>query len=204
MHYYGLITTLSQSRCSSPLFAQRKNSGRLRLLVDSRKVSQLLKNDYVNTNFAISNMSDAINYFAGNKLFRKLDCSNAYHCVQMADDVSVQLIAFNFASRTYAYKCLAQGLNKSVTGFNSFKRHYVDPCLASGNCTQSMDDNGNAVTNFEQLIPSLREIFICIRQSGLKLSLEKFEIATDTLKFLGNNISAEGISPEKSKITKFR
>ena len=32
MHYYGLITTLSQSRYSSPLFAQRKNSGRLRLL----------------------------------------------------------------------------------------------------------------------------------------------------------------------------
>ena len=27
IHYYGLITNLSQSRFSSPLFAQRKNSG---------------------------------------------------------------------------------------------------------------------------------------------------------------------------------
>ena len=203
MHYYGLITTLSQSRYSSPLFAQRKNSGRLRLLIDLRKVNHLLKNDYVNTNFPISNMSDAINYFAGKKLFTKLDCSQAYHCVQMADDVSVQLPAFNFASRTYAYKCLAQGLNKSVTGVSSSIRHYLDPCLASGNCTQFMDDIGNAVTNFEQLVPSLREIFTCIRQSGLKLSPENCEIATDTIKFLGNNISAEGISPEKSKITKF-
>ena len=61
-------------------------------------------------------MSDAINYFSGKKLFTKLDCSQAYHCVQMADDVSVQLLAFNFASRIYAYKCLAQGLNKSLTG----------------------------------------------------------------------------------------
>ena len=76
----------------------------------------------------------------------------------MADDVSVQLLAINFASRTYAYKCLAQGLNKSVTGFSSFIRHYLDPCLASGNCTQFMDDIGIAVTNFEQLVPSLREI----------------------------------------------
>ena len=65
-------------------------------------------------------MSDAINYFAGKKLFTKLDCSQAYHCVQMADDISVQLLAFNFALRTYAYKCLAQGLNRSVTGFSSF------------------------------------------------------------------------------------
>ena len=119
----------------------------------------------------------------------------------MADNVSVQLLAFNFASRTYAYKCLAQGLNKSVTGFSSFIRHYLDPCLASGNCTQFMDDIGNAVTNFEQLVPSLREIFICIRQSGIKLPPENWEIATDTMKFLGNNISAEGISP--AKITKF-
>ena len=80
MLYYGLITILSQARYSSPLFAQRKNSGRLRLLIDLRKVNHLLKNDYVNTNFPISNMSDAINHFAGKKLFTKLDCSQAYHC----------------------------------------------------------------------------------------------------------------------------
>ena len=73
-------------------------------------------------------MSDAINYFAGKKLFIKHDYSQAYHCVEMADDISVQLLAFNFASRTYAYKCLAQGLNKSVPGFTSFIRRYLDSC----------------------------------------------------------------------------
>ena len=104
----------------------------------------------------------------------------------MADDVSVQLLAFSFASKTYAYKCLAQVLKKSVTRFSSFIRHYLNPCLALGNCTQFMDDIGNAVTNFEQLIPTLRELFICIRQSGLKLSPEKCETAT--MKFLEKRI----------------
>ena len=165
MHYYKVITTLSQSRYSSPLFAQRKNSGRLRLLIDLRKGNQLLKNDYVNTNFPISNMSDAINYFAGKKLFTKIDCSQAYHCVQMADDVSVQLLAFNFASRTYAYKCFAQGLNKSVTGFSSFIRDHFDPCLASGNCTLSLVDIENTVTNFEQLVPFYEKyLFVHVNQ----------------------------------------
>ena len=43
MHYYGLglITTLSQSRYSSLVFEQRKNSGRLRLLINLRKVNCL-------------------------------------------------------------------------------------------------------------------------------------------------------------------
>ena len=141
MHYYGLITTLPQLRYSGPLFAQRKNSGRLRPLIDLRNVNHLLKNDYLNTIFPISNMSDPKN-FAAKKLFTKLGCSQAYHCVQMADDISVQLLAFNIASRTYEYKCLAQRLNKSVTGFGCFIRHYLDPSLASANCTKFMDDIG--------------------------------------------------------------
>ena len=90
MHYYGLITTLSHSKYSSPVFAQRKASGKLRILIDLRRINHLLRNDYINTNFPISNMSNASNHFAGKKLFTKLDCSQAYHCVQMADDLSVQ------------------------------------------------------------------------------------------------------------------
>ena len=98
----------SHSKYSSPLFAHRKSSGNLRMLIDRRRINHSLKNDYINSNFPISNMNDASNHFAGKSLFTKLDCSQAYQCVQMADDLSVQLLAFNFGSRTYAYKCLAQ------------------------------------------------------------------------------------------------
>ena len=200
MHYFGLITTLSQSKYSSPLFAHRKPSGKLRMLIDLRRINHSLKNDYLNANFPISNMTDASNHFAGKKLFTKLDCSQAYHCVQMADDISVQLLAFNFSSRTYAYKCLAQGLNKSVTGFSSFIRHYLDPCLAGDMCTQFMDDIGSAVHTFDELIPTLSKIFDCIQKSGLKLSPSKCEIGTEKMKFLGNIVTPAGVSPEEVKI----
>ena len=113
----------------------------------------------------------------------------------MADDVSMRLLAFNFASRTYAYKCFAQGINKSVTGFSCFIKHYLDPCLASGNCTQFMDDIGYTVTDFGQFVQSLREKFISLSLSGLKTSPKKYELATDTKKIPGNNICAEGILP---------
>ena len=76
----------------------------------------------------------------------------------MADDLSVQLLAFDFGSRTYAYKCLAQGLSKSVTGFSSFIRHYLDPCLAADLCTQFMDDIGSAVNSYQELIPTPKKI----------------------------------------------
>ena len=67
----------------------------------------------------------------------------------MGDDLSVQLLAFNFASRTFACNCLAQVSNKTVTGFISFVKHYLDPCLAAKVCTQFMDDIAAGVNNFE-------------------------------------------------------
>ena len=148
-------------------------------------------------------MTDATNHFAGKNLFCKLDCSQAYHCVQMADDLSVQLLAFNFASRTFAYNCLAQGLNKSVTGFSSFVKHYLDPCLAANVCTQFMDDIAAGVNNFDEMIPALRKIFDCLRESGLKLSAHKCEFGTAKIDHLGSTIPPKGISPESTEIENF-
>ena len=148
-------------------------------------------------------MTDATNYFAGKNLFCKLDCSQAYHCVQLADDLSVQLLAFNFASRTFAYNCLAQGFNKSVTGFSSFVKHYLDPCLAANICTQFMDDVAAGVNNFDEMIPALRKIFDCLRESGLKLSAHKCEFGTTKIDYSGSTFTPKGISPESAKVEKF-
>ena len=138
MQYYGIVTLLRISKYSSLIFAQRQLSGKLRILIDLRRINHLFRNDYNNNNFPISNMTDAVHHFAGKTLFTKLDCPQAYHCVQLADPLSVQLLSFNFASRTNAYTRLAQRLNKSVTGFSSFVRSYLDSCLAANLCTQIM------------------------------------------------------------------
>ena len=196
MHYFGLITTLSHSKYSSPLFAHRKPSGKLRMLIDLRRINHSIKTDYINSKFPISNMTDASNHFAGKSLLTKLDCSRAYHCVQMADDLSVQILAFNFRSQTYAYKCLAQGISKSVTGLSWFIRHYLDPCVAADLCTQFMDDIGSAVNNLQELTPTLQKIFECIRRSGLKLSPKNCEIRTQRMKFFSNT---KGNFPRESK-----
>ena len=97
MHYCGLITILSQSKFISPIIAHRKEAGKLRTLIDLRRVNNLFKIDYHRTNFPISNMTDATSQFAGKTLFTKLDCSQAYFCLQMADNTSVQLLVFNIS-----------------------------------------------------------------------------------------------------------
>ena len=98
MHKYGIITVLPFSKYASPIFAQRKPHGKLRLLADLRKINSLIADDYTTNNHPVSTLSDAAQHLAWKSLFCKLDCSQAYHCLQMADQRSVERIAFIFAS----------------------------------------------------------------------------------------------------------
>ena len=107
MHKYGIIGVLPFSKYASPIFVQRKPNGKLRLLVDLRKTKTPIADDYTTNNHPVSTLSDAAQHLAGKSLFCKLDCSQAYHCLQRADQRSVQMLAFNFASRIFAYKRLA-------------------------------------------------------------------------------------------------
>ena len=203
MHKYGIITVLPFSKYASPIFAQRKPNGKLRLLVDLRKINSLIADDYTNNNHPVSTLSDAAQHLAGKSLFCKLDCSQAYHCLQMADQRSVEMLAFNFASRTFAYKRLAQGLSRSVSAFSSFMREYLDPVVKADQCAQYVDDIGIAANNATDLTRNIRAVFKCIRQAGLKLTIEKCHFGVRQVEFLGRTISPEGVSPQARKIQNF-
>ena len=117
LYKYGSITTLPFSKYASPIFAQRKPDAGLRLLVDLRKINNLITEDYANNNHPVSTLSKAAQHMAWKKLFCKLDCSQAYHCRQMADYQSIQMLAFNFASKSFAHRRLAQGHRRSLSAF---------------------------------------------------------------------------------------
>ena len=119
----------------------------------------------------------------------------------MAEDFSVQLLAYNFASRTFAYNCLAQDFDKSVTGFSSLVKHYLDTCLANV-CTQFMDDIAAGVNIFDEMNPAVRKIFDSLRESDLKLSAHKCEFGTTKIDYLGSTITPKKFSAQNAKMEK--
>ena len=140
---------------------------------------------------------------AGKNLFCKLDCFQAYHCLQKADQQSIELLAFKFASRTFAYRRLAQGLSRSPSAFLSFIRELLDPVIIADQCAQYVDDIGMAANTPEQLIQNLLAVFQCLRKAGLKLSITKCHSGVQEVDFLGRTIRTKGVAPERQKITKF-
>ena len=98
MHNYGIITVLLYPKNACLIFAHRNPNVKIPLHVDLRKVNSLIADDYTNKIHPVSTLSDAAKHLAWKSLFCKLDCSQAYHCLQIADQRSVERIAFIFAS----------------------------------------------------------------------------------------------------------
>ena len=171
--------------------------------MDLRKISSLIADDYTNNNHPVSTLSNAAQHLAGKSLFCKLDCSQSYHCLYMADQRSVEMLAFNFAIRTFAYKRLAQRLSRSVSAFSSFMHEYLDPVIKADQCAQYVDDIGIAANNATDLTRNIWAVFKCISQAGLKLKIKKCHFGISQFEFLGRTISPEGISPQARKIQNF-
>ena len=118
-------------------------------------------------------LCDAAQHLTGKKLFCELDYYQAYHVLQIADQKSVEVLALNLASRTFAYLRLAQGLSRSLSFFSSSMRDYIDRLIKANNCAQYIDDIGVATHNGEELKTNLLEVFQCVRETGLRVTMAK-------------------------------
>ena len=91
----------------------------------------------------------------------------------MADQRSIEMLAFNFASRTFAYRRLAQGLSPALSAFSSFIQEYLYIVIKADQCAQYVDDVGVATNYAEQLINNFRAFLQGIQKAGLELTMHK-------------------------------
>ena len=137
-------------------------------------------------------------------MFCNLDCSQAYHCLQIADQRSVEVLAFKFASITLAYRKLAQGFSRALSAFSSSMREYLDTVIKADQCAQYVDDNGFGANTTEQLIKIIRAVFKCIRKVGLlKLTIEKCHFGVTQNEFICRPITPDGVAPQDHKVKTF-
>ena len=121
----------------------------------------------------------------------------------MADQRSIEMLAFNFASRTFAYRRLAQGLSRSLSAFSSFMREYLDKVIKADQCAQYVDDIGIAANDVDHLMTNLRATFKCIQEAGLKLTMHKCHFGAKEIDFLGRTITPQGVKPQKQNVQNF-
>ena len=111
----------------------------------------------------------------------------------MDDQRSIEMLAFNFASRTFVYRRLAQGLSRALSAFSSFMREYLDKVIEADECAQYVDDIGIAANDADHLIANLRASFKCIQEEGFKLTMHKCHFGATEIDLLGRTITPRGV-----------
>ena len=200
MHKYGTVTVWHFFKHASPVFAQRKPNGKLRLLVDLRKMNILIADDYTKFNHPLSTLSDAVQHLAGKSLF--WISSQAYQCLQMADRRWAEMLAFNLLAEHLPTKDLHK-VSADVAAFSSFMPGYLDPVVKADRCAPYMDVIGIAANSATDLIRNIRAVVQSIHQARLKLTREKCHFGLGQFEVFGRTISPEGISPQARKCQTF-
>ena len=70
-------------------------------------------------------------------------------------------------------------------------REYLDSVIKADQCAQNIDDIGIAANTTEQLIKNIRAVFKCIREAGLKLTIEKCHFGVTQIEFFGRTITPD-------------
>ena len=82
-------------------------------------------------------------------------------------------------------------------------REYLDPVVKAGQCAQCVNDIWIAANKAADLTRNNRTIFQCIRNAGLKQTIEKCQFGVRQVELLGRTISSEGVSPQSHRIQNF-
>ena len=121
----------------------------------------------------------------------------------MADRHYIEMVAFDFASRTFVYRRLAQNLSRALSLFSCFMREYLDKVIKVDQCPQYMDNVGIVADDADHLIANLRATFKCIQEAGLKLTMHKWHLGATEIDFPGRTITPLGVKTKKQTFKTF-
>ena len=128
----------------------------------------------------------------------KLDCSQAFRCLLMADQRLVEMLVFIFALRIFGYKRLAQDLIRSRPEFSSFLSEYLDPVVKIDQGTRCAEDIGVAANKGTDPTWIVWAVFRRIIPARLKPTVGNWNFGIRQFQRFGRRTSFESVS-EKAR-----
>ena len=106
----------------------------------------------------------------------------------------------------FAYKLPSPGVNRSLSAFTIFVREGLDSIVRAIRCAQYVNNIAVEANTTLELIQNIQPtvVFKCFDLAGLKLSADRNSFGQSKVKFSGNTISCQRISPVKLKTITFR
>ena len=184
----------SSSSYGAPVLFVPKPDGSLRMCIDYRALNKLtVKNKY-----PLPRIDDLMDNLGGAKCFSSMDLTSGYHQLLLNPEDCAKT-AFNTHIGKYEWKVLPFGLSNAPAVFQAVMNKLFGKALNKFVCVY-LDDILVFSKTPEEHIEHLRWVLEKLRSTGLKAKLAKCHFFCAKLKFLGHEVSAQGLGPDPAKV----
>jgi hypothetical protein len=193
----GLVRP-SHSPWASPVVLIPKKNGKLRFCVDYRKLNATTKKDA----YPLPRIDDVFDSLSDACWFSSLDLASGYWQVHMAE-TDREKTAFITKIGTFEFNVMPFGLTNAPATFQRLMNQVLGEAIGKFVLVY-LDDINVYSRTFEEHLQHLQWVFDQLRKANLGCRWEKCEFVKQRLKFLGHEISAQGLSPDTDKVAKVR
>lgn len=190
----GIVKETNSQYASPVLLVGKKNGGK-RLVVDFRKLNQ----QTIKQNFPIPQIDEQFEGLSGCTLFSTLDLTSGYLQVPLTEKAQ-EKTAFITNDDTGQFTKMVFGLTNAPYEFSRLMNLVLGD-LKNKICVNFLDDVLIPARDWQQMLERLEMVFEAFQKAKLTLNLGKCVFGSNTVTYLGFELSEKGILPGKGKMT---
>ncbi|KAG0420575.1 Retrovirus-related Pol polyprotein from transposon 17.6 [Dictyocoela roeselum] len=177
---------------SSPAFIIKKKNGKIRLVVDYRKLNAIT----IKTHQVTPNIYEILARLKGSNLFSVIDLNQGYYQIKIAKEDRIKT-SFRIMNKNYVFKRMPFGLCNAPATFQTAMNIIFSNV---NNVIIYIDDILVFTESEERHYQVLKEVFKLLHFNEVLINFEKSSFAQREVEFLGHKINKEGITPILTKI----
>ncbi|CAH2087564.1 unnamed protein product [Euphydryas editha] len=165
-----------------------------RMVIDYRRLNEITIDD----RYPLPNITDLFDKLGKSLYFTTLDLASGYHQIEV-EEQDREKTAFSTQNGHYEFLRMPFGLKTAPATFQRTMDNVLRG-LQGLHCMVYLDDVIVFSTSLDEHIHKLRTVFDRLRQTNLKVQLDKSEFLRKEVIYLGHTITKDGLRPNDDKI----
>ena len=190
------IIKYSTSTWISAAFPILKRNGKIRLIIDYRRLNSVTEKD----TYPIPEVMNKIYELRGSAVFSTIDLNMGYYQIKVEEN-SQKYTAFVLDGQVYEFARMPFGLTNAP---RTFQRAINEVVRGVKNTAVFMDDIVVYSSTMEEHADNLKALLETLHSKNISINFEKCSFAKTEIRYLGLVVNQLGVKPDEKRLYEFK